>query len=549
MLFRSVCCLHVLQRLPPAEGLRLIRQLFDLVGTGGVGIFQLPFRTTVGAGVRLSRWLRARVPIVNGLINQRRGRPWTDPYIPTHVYNLDSVLNALDWRSAAAAQLVFDHQEDLESAVFFVEKPLPSITGVDGKGRPITGRTLRSLSADPESAIDVKALIARSSIDALNASAEEYFASLNGWDDHLAKPFATVGDAPKLLANLSSLLSGLQLRPGDTVLDFGAGTGWISRQLTQLGCRAILLDVSPTGLEIAKELYRRLPIVGERPAPQFVAFDGRRIDVPDGTVDRILCFDALHHAPNPDQVLSEFGRILKPGGIAGFSEPGARHSMSAMSQYEMRTHGVVENDVDIHALWRTAQAQGFADLKIMILNGPPFYVSLAEYEDFLAGGQTGERWATATRVHQRNTRVFFLTKAGVETLDSRSVAGLAAHISVDQAPSTALEGEPLELRVSAANAGRAAWLASDVAPGGVSIGAHVYDASDRLLALGHAIAPLVGPGQLLAPGGVAQATLRLPGLAPGRYRLEIDCVAEKVAWFSQAASSVASVAIEVVPRG
>jgi cyclopropane fatty-acyl-phospholipid synthase-like methyltransferase len=73
------------------------------------------------------------------------------------------------------------------------------------------------------------------------------------------------------------LLQGLRLTAGTRVLEFGAGTGWLSRFLTQLGCRVTLLDVSPTALRIARELYDRHPVIGERPTPVFLPFDGRRI--------------------------------------------------------------------------------------------------------------------------------------------------------------------------------------------------------------------------------------------------------------------------------
>ena len=37
-------------------------------------------------------------------------------------------------------------------------------------------------------------------------------------------------------------------------------------------------------------------------------------------------------------------------------------------------------------IWRMAQRCGFSEVKLGVLQGPPFYLSLQEYEDFLAGG-------------------------------------------------------------------------------------------------------------------------------------------------------------------
>ena len=64
-------------------------------------------------------------------------------------------------------------------------------------------------------------------------------------------------------------------------------------------------------------------------------------------MERIICLDAFHHVPNPAEVLSELGRVLQQGGVAGFAEPGPEYSKTPQSQFEMRTHGVVENDIDI----------------------------------------------------------------------------------------------------------------------------------------------------------------------------------------------------------
>ena len=546
--FDLVCCFHVLQRLPSREGDALLRGLLRRIASGGIGVFDVPYRTGASSGLRALRWVREHSRLVNGVANQLRGKPWSDPHIPTHTYDLDRVLRLLDAASVGAAHVVFEHQQDLSSAILFVEVPLPSITGVDQHGRPLPGIALRL--REPEEGgrpLDVQALIDRTPIEALNQSAEEYFSSLTNWDDHLAKPFSTVADAPRLLVNLSTLLHGLRLRAGTTVLEFGAGTGWLSRQITQLGCRAILLDVSPTSLTIAQELYRRQPVAGRRPTPEFLVFDGRHIDLPDASVERIVSFDAFHHVPNPEDVLREFGRVLKPGGIAAFAEPGARHSRSPMSQFEMHTYGVVENDIDVHRLWWAAQGYGFADLKIAIFNGPPFYVSLAEYEDFLAAGPTSERWLTATRVFQRDVRNFFLFKAGSEALDSRAMDGLAATIDATVAPRGLVQGATVALDVTVTNVGQASWLPAGAEYGGVQVGAHLYAASGRMLNFDFHTEPLTDAPRAVEPGETVRRRMTLPALSAGQYEIEVDCVSSHVAWFAQAGSKTAKVRIEIRP--
>lgn len=546
--FDLVCCVHVLQRMPPREGRAVLRHLLDRIASGGVGIFQVPYSINQPWTLRLLRWLRERSAVVNGVVNAARIRPWADPFIATHAYDLEPVLRTFEDAGIRSPLLLADRQGDLSSVFAFAERPLPSLSRVDDDGQPVPGaRPLLTTTRD-RAPIDVKTLIAQSSIDTLNRRAEEYFATIQDADQQMAKPFGAVADAPMLLVNLSTLLHGLRVQPGHTVLDFGAGTGWVSRQLTQLGCRAVLMDVSATALDIARALYRRLPVIGDKPEPQFLTFDGRVIPLPDASVDRILSFDAFHHVPNPDEMLRELARVLVPGGIAGFAEPGARHSESPMSQFEMRTYGVVENDIDIHAIWRTARDVGFADLKVAVFNGPPFYASIEEYEDFLAAGETSERWLAATRSYQRDTRHFFLFKAGDAAVDSRSARGLSARIGA-QRHVRAEALRPIELDVAVTNAGRARWLPASANPGGVRLGAHLYDVSGAMLSLDFHTEPLVEPAREVLPGETLQRRVTLPGLAAGQYRIELDCVAAQVAWFAQAGSETTWIDVDVEAAG
>jgi SAM-dependent methyltransferase len=525
------------QRLPPSDGLALFRELVGRIGSGGVGVFHFLCRGTASPVVRMTRGIRERASIVNGLTNIARGKPFGQSFIPSHAYDLDDVFRMLVDAGFENSHVAFEDHEETTSAIVFVQAP-PSFAPADHDIEPA--------SMDPvsDAMIDVRELIARTSIDDLNRTAEEYFSSLTEWEHHLAKPFAKPDEAPPILIGVATLLQGLRLVPGMTVLEFGAGTGWLSRFLTQLGCRVILLDVSATALQIARNLYERQPPIGDKPAPRFLQFDGHRIGLEDASVERILCFDAFHHAPNPDDVLREFGRVLKPGGIAAFAEPGPRHSRTPLSQFEMRTYGVIENDVDIHALWRTAQSCGFRDLKLALFHAPPFHVSLDDYEDLLAGGATAAKWAAATRVFLRDVRNFFLFKEGTERIDSRSPSGLIANVAATIIEPV-IEGHPIIVDATVTNRGTAIWLPSDVQFGGVALGAHLHDVSGKLITFDLHWERITEPPREIAPGETVRVRMSLPAQPAGGYTLEIDCVAAGVAWFAQLGSRPARLALEV----
>src|SRR6185369_11221284 len=114
-----------------------------------------------------------------------------------------------------------------------------------------------------------------------------------------ALPFGNPIVAPHYLYNLGFLLAGLQLARTMRVLDFGAGTCWLSRHLNEMGCLTVSLDPSPAALELGRKLFEQYPPVGGCLAePLFLQFDGHRIELDDESVDRIVCHDSFHHVPN-----------------------------------------------------------------------------------------------------------------------------------------------------------------------------------------------------------------------------------------------------------
>jgi SAM-dependent methyltransferase len=542
--FDLVVCYHVLQRLRRRDALGLMRQLLALVGPGGVGVFQWPYRAAEDGLVGATRWLRESVPGANTLANVLRRKPAGDPFIPTHTFDLNDGLGVLEDAGADLTHVALERHGSLDYAIAFALRSGRKV----GAAREPRGRSEPAKRRASERAGVSEERSPSDEIDDYNRAAEVYFASLKDWTHHLAKPFSQIEETPTLLAGVAVLLQALRLAPGMHVLEFGAGSGWLSRFLTQMGCRVTLLDVSPTALKMAQELYRRQPVIAgpgsERPEPAFLQFDGRRIDLPDASVDRIVCFDAFHHAANPRAVIREFARLLVNGGIAGFVEPGPRHADAPRSQFESHTYGVVERDVDVHDIWRTASASGFSDLRMCVFHAPPHHVPLSEYEDLVAGGPAREAWIASTRKFLRHVRSFYLLKGGDVRADSRSAEGLACDIRA-QPNAGASKAGVLVIDATVTNTGTAVWLAAGTSSGGVSLGAHLYDASGALVAFDFRTQPLTDPPRDIAPGEAVSLRLTLPSLEPGRYRLELDCVAEHVTWFAQAGSRPVTMTVTV----
>ena len=105
--------------------------------------------------------------------------------------------------------------------------------------------------------IDPAEIIHRYTVEELIETAEEYYRRVTDPTPLMSKPFSFLHEAPEMLENLGHLLGGLELGKSMTVLDFGAGTCWLSRLIAQLNCRPICCDASRTALEIGRRVSGR----------------------------------------------------------------------------------------------------------------------------------------------------------------------------------------------------------------------------------------------------------------------------------------------------
>jgi len=395
----------------------------------------------------------------------------------------------------------------------------------------------------PDGFVDVRELIKDHTLEELLGAAEEYYRRTRDQADRYhAKPLADIHDAPDLLGSFAHLLSGMRLASGMQVLDFGAGAGWTTRFLTQLGCAVTSMDVSPTALALGKELFSRVPVVAPLSEPRFLLFDGRRIDLPSESIDRVICFDALHHVPNPAEVLCELGRVLRPGGVAGFSEPGSNQSKAAHSQYEMKNFAVVENDLVLTEVWDWARVAGFTSLELAVFSTEPHLLSLQQFDDLIAGGAELDAYGDKLRGYLTGHQTFFLSKGSASASDSRERLQLKAKIAIRLEQQAIASNESPRGHAMLTNVGRATWLPGATRVGGVNLGVHLRTSDGKPLNVDYARIHLADE---TAPGGTQGIDFILDPLPPGEYTLEFDLVSEGVGWFEANGSATVSVPIAV----
>ncbi|MAK60158.1 MAG: ArsR family transcriptional regulator [Ponticaulis sp.] len=212
----------------------------------------------------------------------------------------------------------------------------------DGPGRELTNAILEFLPDDhPELARD---LVNLEGVRKLRqGAAEEYFNSrAEDWDDVRGEHY------PAQMVE-RALLDAAGDRSYDYLVDFGTGTG---RMITLFGDRvkrAEGIDLSHKMLTIARSNLEQAQMpqasvrFGDVTAPPFA----------DGTADLITIHQVLHYMDQPERIISEAARILKPDGrllIVDF----APHQLEFLrTEHEHRHLGL--NDHAVEGWMRSAK--------------------------------------------------------------------------------------------------------------------------------------------------------------------------------------------------
>lgn len=106
---------------------------------------------------------------------------------------------------------------------------------------------------------------------------------------------------------------------GRRVLDVGGGLGGPARTLAhRFRCVVVTVDVTPSYVEVARELTRRVGLEG-----QVTHQVGDALDLPfePGTFDLVWTQNTGMNITNKEALYRGFHRVLRPGGTLAFQEP------------------------------------------------------------------------------------------------------------------------------------------------------------------------------------------------------------------------------------
>jgi ubiquinone/menaquinone biosynthesis C-methylase UbiE len=141
---------------------------------------------------------------------------------------------------------------------------------------------------------------------------------------------------------------GRRPEPCGDALEIGAGTGYFTLNLAQLGLieRPVATDISPGMLATLEDSAKEVGV-----DVRTVVTEAEELPFDDASFDLVFGHAVLHHIPDLDRAFGEFFRVLRPGGALVFCGEPSRYG---------DTIAAVPKRAALAAapLWRTAVGAG-----------------------------------------------------------------------------------------------------------------------------------------------------------------------------------------------
>ncbi|WP_413577935.1 bifunctional 2-polyprenyl-6-hydroxyphenol methylase/3-demethylubiquinol 3-O-methyltransferase UbiG [Bdellovibrio sp. HCB290] len=132
------------------------------------------------------------------------------------------------------------------------------------------------------------------------------------WYEAQDDPIALLRNQHKL--EMPWILEAIQkhIGPSAQILDMGCGGGFLSNDLAAAGHHVAGIDLSDSSLKVAESRDHTHSV-------KYQVGDVYQVPFPDQSFDVACAMDLLEHVSEPQRVLAEASRILRPGGLFFFN--------------------------------------------------------------------------------------------------------------------------------------------------------------------------------------------------------------------------------------
>lgn len=116
----------------------------------------------------------------------------------------------------------------------------------------------------------------------------------------------------------SDIVKEAGIREGFRVLDYGCGPGSYVKAVSEIvreSGKVYALDIHRLAVESVKKISEKNGLKNIE-----TILSDRKTGLPDGSIEVVLLYDTFHDLVDPNGVLEELSRVLKPDGILSFSD-------------------------------------------------------------------------------------------------------------------------------------------------------------------------------------------------------------------------------------
>jgi arsenite methyltransferase len=136
------------------------------------------------------------------------------------------------------------------------------------------------------------------------------------FDDEASRRIEAIYSTPDVVAQRQAVLLALEAKPGERVLDIGAGPGFLAAELAA----GVAPDGTVIGTDISESMLAiataRLDSTDSAAETRFEHADACALPFQDESFDAVVCTQVYEYVQDIAKALSELARVLRPGARA-----------------------------------------------------------------------------------------------------------------------------------------------------------------------------------------------------------------------------------------